>query len=217
MALDEAQAFVYEQVGERSLQLAQLTIYFEPGIDRLVTSVAKAEEEVETLASRMEFVACSEVPLAGEHRGVTEAFQQFGPRDRRRREPDVGFFTRVDPIGDSQLAWVAAGHESCTRRRAYRSDCERIAEHGTASRQAVEIGCFDLAVAVGSEGPLRLIVGVEENNVGTRVRTGFCGFILPAGKAPRREQDVQRGKHTQTKTDRPVSSICHLAWNQHWP
>ena len=92
--------------------------------------------------------------------------------------PIVRFFARVDPIGDSQLARVAAGHEGCARRRAYRGDCECIAKDRAASGQAIEIGRFDLAVAVGPDCPLRLIVGVKEYDVGTRAGTGFSGFIL---------------------------------------
>ena len=75
MALDELQAFIHQQVGERALELADLSIDFELGVDRPVTAVAEAEEAVESLASRVEFVAGAEVPLARQHRRVAETLQ----------------------------------------------------------------------------------------------------------------------------------------------
>ncbi len=83
VAIDEAQALVDQQVGERSLQLDDVAAGFEPRIDWQVAAIAKAEEGVESLAGGVEFVASSEMPLADEHRGVAAAFEQLGPGDRR--------------------------------------------------------------------------------------------------------------------------------------
>ena len=47
MGLDEPQAFIHQQVGQRALELADLTIDFELGVDRMVAAVAEAEEDVE--------------------------------------------------------------------------------------------------------------------------------------------------------------------------
>ena len=63
---------------------------------------------------------------------------------------------------------IAAGHECRARGRADRRDRERIAKDRPAPCQAVEVGRLDLAVAVGPDRPLRLVVGVEKDDVGTR-------------------------------------------------
>ena len=115
-------------------------VNFEPRIDRLVAAVAKAEEAVESLASRMEFVASSEVPLAGEHRGVTEALEQLRPGDRRAgASPTSGSFE-----GRSNRRFparrVAAGQESCARRRADRGDRECVAEDRPARARRSRLG-----------------------------------------------------------------------------
>ena len=177
MSLDELQAFIDQQVGERALELADLTLDFELGVDRPVAAVSEAEEDVEPLSRRVEMVAGSEVPLARQHGRITKALEQLRPGDRRRRQAKVRLIAGINPVGDAQLAGVSAGHQSGSRRRTNRSDRERIPKDRPPPRQAVEVGRLDLPVAIRAQGPLGLVVGAEKHNVGPRPRDSRLIFI----------------------------------------
>ena len=109
-------AFIHQQVRERACELANLPVDFELGVDRPVAAVAKAEEAVESLACRVEFIARAEVPLARQHRRIAEALEQLRPGDRRRCQAEVRLFPGINPVGDAQLTGVAAGHQCRPRR-----------------------------------------------------------------------------------------------------
>ena len=84
-------------------------------------------------------------------------------------------------------------------------------ERSPPPRQAVEIGRFDLTVAICPDCPLRLIVGVKKHDVGTRARIRLSGFILARGETCRRDQHMEEAHTERAAEDWLKLSACHRA------
>ena len=108
----------------------------------------------------------AEVPFADQPRAVTGILQQLRPDGELPVQPVVFFLPRVDPVGNADFGAVTGSDQTHARRAAHRRDDKRIRKAGALPGQTIHIGCVDVRIAVRADAPSRLIVGVEQNNVG---------------------------------------------------
>ena len=75
-------------------------------------------------------------------------------------------FGFLQPVVDADLGGSASCHEAGARRGADGAGGEGVGEAGPLGCEAVQIGRAQFAVAVASIGPLAVVVGQEEKDIG---------------------------------------------------
>ena len=71
--------------------------------------------------------------------------------------------------------------------------------------KAIEVGCLDLAITVGPDCPLRLVVGVEKDDVGARTEIELSGLRAVRGVTrSMRSKPVLRKRRSRSERSMPV-------------
>ena len=82
------------------------------------------------------------MPFADQPGFVAGPFQQFWPDRKFCVQSQVGFVTRIDPIGNSQFAAISAGHQTGPRWAANGSDGKRIDQVSPLLEQLIQMRGF---------------------------------------------------------------------------
>src|SRR5262249_46857999 len=163
---------VGEGVAAIALRRLRAAVAVEGGVEvaagaRLVGRLRQAaalerQRLVEALVGRPQGVVVAEVPLAEVAAAVAGRPQQFG----ERRLVGVQQRAAEEGIDDAGAVVVAPRQQGGPSRRADRADVE-LRQLRPLRRQLVDVGGFDLVVAVDAEVAVALVVGDDEEDVWT--------------------------------------------------
>ena len=167
-----------EIVDEETLSGDDLAVVFQHG--RVVVAPVSGAEAVVFLNAtgvgvirRLHAV----VPLAEGCGAVAGRFEIL----KHRRLIQIETFLATAGGLDAGARVVASGHELSACRRADRADVEAVEGHAF-RRDAVNVGCAEVGVAVGTEVTPTLVVGQEDNDVGLFLIGGCDGTDEETGE-----------------------------------
>ena len=154
------------------------------GIDLPDATAAVDEHFVEPARVGQILLFVAEVPLAEDARGVARVAEHLGQRGGSQGQS----FALQDRVCDPVLELVPPGEQGAAGRRAGRADME-VHEPHTIGVQPIEVRRPEDGVAVGREVAVALVVGEDEEDVGSARRGG--------GGRERRQQDDWSGGEPQ--------------------
>ena len=157
-----------------------------------------AKEEVETLGVRIAGAAHrAQAPLADGPRGITRFPEDLGDCQCPSTERILPLcelgkgLLGLDVAADLGMAHVAAGQQHATRWRTDGSSTVVAGEAHALRGQPVEVGCWDLLLAIATQLPPTEVVGKDEDHVEGPLVRADPGRLCPRGSGFQQPEDRQ--------------------------